>query len=95
MLDKEGNFILDDGTFGDDAQPVEELPVRVGRPLDTASLNYEDIDPFIDFYLLNPKQLTQRVLLGLIRHVYARKYRHSPSVSTLKERIRLLKSRPR
>jgi hypothetical protein len=93
MLDKEGKFVVNGGTFGDDAQPVEELPVRVGRPLDTASLSYEDIDPFIDFYLLNPKRLTQRLLLDLIQYVYKANHGHPPSDRTLKERIRYLRSR--
>jgi hypothetical protein len=93
MLDKEGNFVLDAGTYGDDAQPAEETPAPKGRPSGSTSLSYEDIDPFLEFWLLHPKRLRQQVLFDLIRHVYGQKHDDSPVDSTLKARLAYLKSR--
>jgi hypothetical protein len=94
FIDKDGNVVFDAGTYGDNAPPVEETPAPIGRPLDSTSLEYEDIDPLIDFYLSKPKRLTQALLIEIIQHVYVQKHGHSPAPSTLKERISYLRSRP-
>jgi hypothetical protein len=94
FIDKDGNVVFDAGTFDDDAPPAEDLPTLIGRPLDSTSLVYEDIDPLIDFHLSRPKRLSQAVLIELIQHVYKQKHGHSPARSTLIARIDYLKSRP-
>jgi hypothetical protein len=94
MLNKEGYFVLDGGNFPGDAPPAEDLPAPVGRPLDSTSLNYEDIDPFLDFLILHPKRLTQRAVFDLLRYVYAQKYNYPPSERALKARLADLKSQP-
>jgi hypothetical protein len=65
LLDNDGNVRIDGGDLNH--PEVEETPAPIGRPLDSTQLVYEDIDPFIDFYLLDPRRLTQAVLLDLIK----------------------------
>jgi hypothetical protein len=93
FIDKDGNVVFDAGTYGDDAPPAEESPAPIGRPLDSTSLHYEDIDPLIDFYLSHDGKLSQTVLIEIIQHVHAHKHGYPPSSRQLKARIALLRAK--
>jgi hypothetical protein len=75
------------------APPPRTETASLGRPQGSTSINYTDMDPLIDFQQANPSRLSQKVLIDLIRHVYAWKGEAAPAPSTIKTRIRHLKSK--
>jgi hypothetical protein len=90
-------IIIDEGTFdGPDGATTgggvtlkadPDPPPQPGRPPDSTTINYEDMDPLIDFWHLHPGAFTQKTLIDLIRYVYE-KYGKSPVSSTIKTRIK-------
>jgi hypothetical protein len=50
------------------------------------------MDALIDFQFLHPSAFSQATLINLIRHLYAKKEKDPPGISTIKAHIAYLKS---
>jgi hypothetical protein len=90
--------IIDCGEYGDATADETSLPSEsepIGRPPGSTSLSYEVIDAFIGYWLAHQTRLSQRTLIGLIRHVYKHLHGHTPAESTIRERIAALQETSR
>jgi hypothetical protein len=92
----------DDGSWvrpGDCAKPPDITPPAaepMGRPPGSTEINYEDVDPFIEYHLDHPAHLRGKTLFDVIRIGYALHNSGDPKTpgdTTIKDRIALLKSR--
>jgi hypothetical protein len=75
-------------TYVDD----ERSTAQPGRPPGSTSINYEDVDPFIEYHLDHPTHLRGKTLFDVIRIGYERHNSGTIGDTTIKERIALLKS---
>jgi hypothetical protein len=67
-----------------------ESQKQVGRPLDSTTIDYEDMDLLIGFRQAYPSALTQGRLIALISYVYEQRHGGAPARSTIMARIKLL-----
>jgi hypothetical protein len=72
-----------------------EQPAAPGRPPDSTSIDYTVMDRLIGFRLLHPSAFRQATLINLIQYVYAQDGGEPPARSTIMERIKRLKPKPK